>query len=585
MHPQSSANISFLWKPRVVRVGELLLGNGFPIRIESMTNTDTMNTVSTVSQCIRLANAGCELVRITAQGVREAKQLQAIRKELHNAGYSLPLSADIHFNPEAAIEAARIVEQVRINPGNYADKRETSVRSFTNKQYSEELERVAERLYPLLKVCQEHGTAIRIGTNHGSLSGRIMHRYGDTIEGMAESAMEFVRICAAFGFHQLILSMKSSNVRVKIASTRLLVNKMVQESLMYPLHLGVTEAGNGIEGRIKSAAGIGTLLSEGIGDTIRVSLTEPPENEIHVAKTITRFYPKPLKTEICWPADEKGNPVVMPERRLSRITGTIGNNNVPVVLRGNMELWSVDENGNNEGNHGMLTDTEKFYKRNSSTEGINYLMVDTLSDKKNLVFNHVHQGRSSEVLIMRADTASEVSAARKLISELDSLSCRLPVIVSHSNTYTDAADFAIVSALGTAPLLNNGQGDGLYLINPELNQDTITRVAFAILQACRLRTTQNEYIACPGCGRTRYDLEGTLERVKSATAHLKGIKIAVMGCIVNGPGEMADADYGYIGQGRGKVSLYAGKRLVRSNIPENEAINALITLIEEQSSR
>lgn len=583
MHLRSSDNISFLWNPRVVQVGGLLVGGDFPVRVESMTNTDTLDTVATVSQCIRLFNIGCELVRITAQGVREARQLEIIRDELHSSGYYKPLSADIHFSPEAAIEAAQIVEQVRINPGNFADKREITTKPYTNKQYEEELERVAERLYPLLKVCIGYGTAIRIGTNHGSLSGRIMHRYGDTIEGMAESAMEFVRICAGFGFHQLVLSMKSSNVRVMIASTRLLVHKMVSEGLMYPLHLGVTEAGNKLEGRIKSAAGIGTLLAEGIGDTVRISLTEPPENEIPVAKAITGFYPKPARKEICWPADGDGNPVVMPQRRISNRTGTIGNGQVPVVLNGNMNLWSEDENGCTEGNQGILIKIEQANGVDGASEGIRYLIADPLSTPYDLIFDPLQKGRGNVVLVMVADEAAKVYAASKLISKLDSNNYHLPVIILHSNSYSDAADFAITSALCAGPLLDNGKADGLYLINPKLDQSVVRLVAFAILQACRMRTTQNEYIACPGCGRTRFDLEGTLEKVKSSTAHLKGLKIAVMGCIVNGPGEMADADYGYIGQGRGKVSLYAGKQLIKSNIPEQDAIGELLALIEKRS--
>jgi (E)-4-hydroxy-3-methylbut-2-enyl-diphosphate synthase len=565
------------WNPRVVHIGNISVGGAFPVRIQSMTNTQTLDTSATVEQCIRMIEAGCELVRITAQNIKEAQNLGVIRKELQKRGFSVPLIADVHFNPDVALAAARLVEKVRINPGNYADKRR-NIASFPEDEYEAELDRIASRLYPLLKVCQEYGTAIRIGTNHGSLSGRIMHRYGDTPEGMAESAMEFVRICNAYGFHKLILSMKSSNVRVMVEANRLLVYKMIMEEMQYPVHLGVTEAGNMLDGRIKSAAGIGTLLADGIGDTIRVSLTEAPENEIPVARQIVSFYPKPANNN---PGNrEAGSSNTLPDfgfkRRISIPAGSIGNGNVPVVIRDYKGIHTVDEQLNIEGNQGgwKLPDEKEPESGNILYLNANFILDEPLSghlDKKVKANN--------TVLVFDVTSPASLYNIRTFIKLMDARGLKLPVLLSYNNNEPELARFAVDASLCLSPLLIDGLCDGVFLSNQDAGPEKVNTVAFAILQATRTRITQTEYIACPGCGRTQYDLEGALESVKSATSHLTGLKIAVMGCIVNGPGEMADADYGYVGQGSGKVTIYKGKTAVKKNVPEQNAVDELISVI------
>jgi (E)-4-hydroxy-3-methylbut-2-enyl-diphosphate synthase len=566
------------WDPRVVHVGNIPVGGSFPVRIQSMTNTQTLDTAATVAQCIRMIEAGCEFVRITAQNIKEAENLGAIRKELLKRGFTIPLVADVHFNPDVALVAARIVEKVRINPGNYADKHR-NVKGFSDAGYEAELERIAHRLYPLLKVCQEHGTAIRVGTNHGSLSGRIMHRYGDTPEGMAESAMEFVRIFNAYGFHKLILSMKSSNVRVMVEATRLMVHKMIMEEMQYPVHIGVTEAGNMLDGRIKSAAGIGTLLADGIGDTIRVSLTEAPENEIPVARQIVSFYHKPDNEKI---GDRELKPQdVLPDfefkRRISLPAGSIGNGNVPVVLRETNGVQTVDEQLNIEGNHGGWKRPDE---KEPETGYINYLNADFIQHEtlpENWDQNKITK---NTVLVFNVASPASLQHIRAGIKSMDAHGLKLPVLLAYKNDEPDLARFAVNASLCLSPLLIDGLCDGIFPVNQVADPEKVNAVAFAILQATRTRITQTEYIACPGCGRTQYDLEGAFERVKSATSHLKGLKIAVMGCIVNGPGEMADADYGYVGQGNGKVTIYKGKTPIKKNVPELNAVDELIAVIE-----
>jgi len=563
-----------------INIGYLPLGGNQPVRIQSMTNTPTMDTAATVAQCIRLIEAGCELVRITAQNIAEAKNLAIIKQEIRNASFDTPLIADVHFKPTVAEVAARLVEKVRINPGNYVDKR-VSVRPYSEKEYESELERIAQRLEPLLRICREHGTAIRIGTNHGSLSWRIMERYGDTPLGMAESAMEFVRICNTAGFHNLVLSMKSSNVRVMVEATRLLVHKMIQEKMQYPVHLGVTEAGNGLEGRIKSAAGIGTLLADGIGDTIRVSLTEAPENEIPVAQQIVSFFPGKARDTFQFPDSFK--PIVSTdlgfERRISQHAGSIGNGNVPVVLREESGLQTIDENGGIEGNYGEWVSLDEAC---NEPDKIQYIGLEEAGDEELTKILVRKRTLENAALVFRVKNLQLLTRIRKIIRKIDGQGIKLPVILNFEDSEPDLNRFVVNASLHLSPLLNDGLCDGIFLQNKQLKSPAILETAFGILQATRSRITQNEYIACPGCGRTQYNLEGALEKVKDATSHLKGLKIAVMGCIVNGPGEMADADFGYVGQGNSRVSIYQGKTLVKKNIPEEGAVRELVALIKAQ---
>jgi len=502
-----------------------------------MTNTNTNDIEATVAQSIRLANAGCEMVRITAQGITEANNLALIKKGLRSKGITIPLIADIHFNPRAAEIAAGIVEKVRINPGNYSDKRNTqSIHSV--KDYDEELERIAERLKPLLRICKQNSTAIRIGTNHGSLSERIMDRYGDTPEGMAESAMEFGRICLHEGFHNVVFSMKSSNVRVMVQSTRLLAQKMQSEGMDFPLHLGVTEAGDGEDGIIKSAAGIGTLLEEGIGDTIRVSLTGAPEIEIPVALAITERYNKFRKEIKSEPNPNVQHQFNYTKRETIAVSGIGGNYPIGVI---------------------------------AEKEGIACLVDERFSVVGSLPEHNLHLVNIAE---------GNASGMRKQQYEYNSESTR-PVILKNTYQTESLLRFQVDSAIDFGSLLIDGTGDAIWPVAPNIPAETVNKTAFAILQATRARITRTEFISCPSCGRTLFDIETILQEVKAATQHLKGLKIAVMGCIVNGPGEMADADYGYVGAGPGNVTLYRGKEVAFKNIPQNEAISMLVDLIKQ----
>jgi (E)-4-hydroxy-3-methylbut-2-enyl-diphosphate synthase len=518
----------------IINIGDLPLGGHHPIRVQSMTNTNTNDIAATIAQSIRLVNAGCEMVRITAQGITEANNLALIKKGLHEKGIKVPLIADIHFNPRAAEIAAGIVEKVRINPGNYTDKRD-SHSILTSKEYDEELERIAQRLRPLLNICKQNGTAIRIGTNHGSLSGRIMDRYGDTPEGMVESALEFGRICLNEGFRNVVFSMKSSNVRVMVQSTRLLVQQMQAEGMNFPVHLGVTEAGDGEDGIIKSAAGIGTLLEEGIGDTIRVSLTGAPEIEIPVALAITERY---NASRLLNKQEKTAQIMQSSKRKTIPVSGIGGNYPVAVIAEKDGENCLVDEHFSATG-----------------------LFVD-----HNLQHLEVLEGSAADM--------------RKKLKNIKSGSTR-PAILKNSYQTENLLRFQVDSAIDFGSLLIDEIGDAIWPISPEVSPETVNNTAFAILQATRARITRTEFISCPSCGRTLFDIEKTLQQVKAATQHLKGLKIAVMGCIVNGPGEMADADYGYVGAGHGNVSLYKGKELAFKNIPQIDAIPRLIELIKQ----
>ena len=522
---------------RVVHIGKLPLGGQFPIRVQSMTNTDTNNIEASIAQSIRLVNAGCEMIRLTAQGVTEANNLALIKKGLKLKGISVPLIADIHYNPHAAEIAAAIVEKVRINPGNYTDKR-TSSGILTNKAYDEELERIAERLHPLLTICKNNGTAIRIGTNHGSLSSRIMDRYGDTPEGMVESALEFGRICRSEGFMNVVLSMKSSNVRVMVQSTRLLVEKMMAEGMSFPVHLGVTEAGDGDDGIIKSAAGIGTLLEEGIGDTIRVSLTGAPEIEIPVALAITERYNAARISNLLNSESANSDPGYQAKRETIAVSGIGGKYPVGVI---------VEKAGAN-------------------------CIVDEQFRTTNILPAHSHQ-----YLNIVEGTAFEMRSQLTL----SDLSGTKPLVLKNSYQTDKLLRFQVDSAIDFGSMLIDGIGDAIWPEAENIHAETVVHTSFAILQATRARITRTEFISCPSCGRTLFDIEKTLQEVKSATQHLKGLKIAVMGCIVNGPGEMADADYGYVGAGKGLITLYKGKEIMHKNIPESEALQNLLQLINE----
>jgi (E)-4-hydroxy-3-methylbut-2-enyl-diphosphate synthase len=522
----------------IVTIGDLPLGGHHPVRVQSMTNTNTNDIEATIAQSIRLVKAGCEMVRITAQGINEAGNLALIKKGLRSQGINVPLIADIHFNPRAAEIAAGIVEKVRINPGNYADKRDLHS-ILTTKEYEEELERIAERLNPLLRICKQNGTAIRIGTNHGSLSGRIMDRYGDTPEGMVESALEFGRICLVEGFLNVVFSMKSSNVRVMVQSTRLLAQKMLVEGMNFPIHLGVTEAGDGEDGIIKSAAGIGALLEEGIGDTIRVSLTGAPEIEIPVAIAIAERYNSSRKLKKQEIADHlTPNVEQFTKRETIAVSGIGGNYPVGVITEKEGLKWLVDEH---------------------------FSVAGSLPDNNSQLVKVV-EGNAAEM--------------RRHMGNIEPGSTQ-PIILKNTYQTENLLRFQVNSAIDFGSLLIDGIGDAIWPVAPNVSPEVINYTAFAILQATRTRITRTEFISCPSCGRTLFDIEKALQQVKAATRHLKGLKIAVMGCIVNGPGEMADADYGYVGAGPGNVTLYKKKEIAYKNIPQAEAIPLLISLIKE----
>ncbi len=521
----------------IVYIGDLPLGGNHSIRVQSMTNTDTNDIQATIDQSIRLVNAGCEMVRITAQGTTEANNLALIKTGLRSKGINVPLIADIHFNPRAAEIAAAIVEKVRINPGNYSDKRDTH-KTITSKAYEEELERIAERLHPLLTICKQNGTVIRIGTNHGSLSARIMDRYGDTPEGMVESALEFGRMCLHEGFRNVVFSMKSSNVRVMVQSTRLLAQKMQAEGMDFPIHLGVTEAGDGEDGIIKSAAGIGTLLEEGIGDTIRVSLTGSPEIEIPVALAITERYNSTRNHSKHSNAGQFQTSTMASHRNTIAVSGIGGNYPVGVITEKDGTKCLVDEH---------------------------FSVLGSVPDT-NLHLLTITEGNAAEM--------------KKQLQEIKSGNTK-PVILKNTYQTSNLLRFQVDSAIDFGSILIDGTGDAIWPVAHNILAKTVNHTAFAILQATRARITRTEFISCPSCGRTLFDIEKTLQQVKTATQHLKGLKIAVMGCIVNGPGEMADADYGYVGAGPGNVTLYKGKDIAYKNIPQIEAIPRLIDLIKQ----
>lgn len=541
-----------------VRVGITALGGDNPVRIQSMASVATMLTDECVEQCRRMTDAGAELVRFTAQGVREAENLGEIRRRLRETGVTVPLVADIHFNPRAAFAAATQVEKVRINPGNFVDPGRTFRKiSYTDDEYAAELQRIDDALSPFLKLCAGHGTAIRIGVNHGSLSDRIMSRYGDTPAGMAESAMEFLRVCRRHGFSQVVLSVKASNVVVMVETVRRLVAAMDAEDMHFPLHLGVTEAGDGDDGRVKSAVGIGALLAEGLGDTIRVSLAEEPERELPVARELVDYISSMADAPHIegQPVDEAVRPEVSNFRRRSVSVGCVGADSAPVVAAAEKGVFGPD----------CIPDI--IIAGNADIIG-----RDAADD--------VTTWPEGKIILLR--TAHANPAARMLATLHEALrrGVRNPVIVALRYDGLTPEQVKVRAAADAGRIMLAGMADGLMTESDAMTPSELVSLSFGILQATRRRITRTEYIACPSCGRTMFDLQATLARVKEATASQRGLKIGVMGCIVNGPGEMADADYGYVGAGRGHVSLYRGKECVEKNVPEDEAVEHLVNLIK-----
>lgn len=646
-------------KTREVKIGDLLLGNFNPIRIQTMTTTDTMDTIATAEQSIRCIEAGAELVRITAPSKKEAENLLNIKNELRKRGYMTPLVADIHFTPNAAEIAARIVEKVRVNPGNYVDKKKFEQIEYTNAEYAEEIDRIRERFTPLVKICKEYGTAMRIGTNHGSLSDRIMSRYGDTANGMVESAMEFLRIARAEAYHNIVLSMKSSNPQVMVQAYRLLIKTMFDEfGECYPLHLGVTEAGDGEDGRIKSAIGIGTLLEDGIGDTIRVSLTEDPEFEIPVCKDLVKRYSLRDSSNTSVPVVEKipYSPFEYKRRETFSIDN-IGGRHVPVVIADlhNIEnitpqhlqsigytyseatdKWNISDaaadyifTGNQLLNFELpgtlkvivypaawmeATDKTKYYpifsdkgfaETEKRSEMINFVMVDCYSDEtavNDYAYLDEFASDPTVVICLSSTRLNAVQSVRRMFVNLMDRSIKNPVILVTDSNWQTPDEHLIHFATETGALFLEGMGDGIclgysnkaqmesakatgrtYLEVKDIYQFT-NNTAFSILQATRTRISKTEYISCPSCGRTLFDLQETTAKIRAVTNHLKGVKIAIMGCIVNGPGEMADADFGYVGSGLGKITLYRGKEVVKRNVNSEVAVDELINLLKESDA-
>lgn len=572
-----------------VQVGDITIGGNAQIRIQSMTTTNTNDTEGSVAQAERIIDAGGELVRLTTQGVREAENMKNINALLRSHGYNTPLVADVHFNPNVADVAALYCEKVRINPGNYIDPARTFKHlEYTDEEYAEELQRLDNRLVPFLNICKEHNTAIRIGVNHGSLSDRIMSHYGDTPAGIVESCMEFLRICKREDFNNVVISIKASNTVVMVQSVRLLVQQMEKENMNYPLHLGVTEAGEGEDGRIKSAVGIGALLSDGIGDTIRVSLSEEPEAEIPVAKSLVDYITaRAQHTPI--PAEPyPGFCYEQPQRRKTHAVGNIGGNNVPVVIAPQTSDEIKPDYVFASENYLLSASGEKcpLFSHTAmpligtSNAEIKFLVLQYGMNTEE--YSACLKAHPEVVVVAVSNHKNRVGELRALIHEMTAAGITNPVVVAqmYRHSAEEKEMFQLEAAADMGALMFDGLVDGIWLLNDgTLTADDIAATSFAILQAGRLRTTKTEYISCPGCGRTLYDLRSTIARIKAATSHLKHLKIGIMGCIVNGPGEMADADYGYVGAGRGKISLYRKKECVLKNIPEEEAVEKLLELI------
>ncbi|MEJ5994460.1 (E)-4-hydroxy-3-methylbut-2-enyl-diphosphate synthase [Pedobacter sp. Du54] len=634
---------------REIAIGNLPMGGLNPIRIQSMTTTDTMDTLATVEQTIRMVHSGCEYVRITAPSIKEAENLANIKKELRTRGYDVPLIADIHFTPNAAESAARLVEKVRVNPGNYADKKRFENLEYTDSTYQAELERIYKKFTPLVKICKEYGTAMRIGTNHGSLSDRIMSHYGDTPRGMVESAMEFIRMCEDHNYYNLCISMKASNTQVMVQAYRLLVQTMVKEGMNYPLHLGVTEAGDGEDGRIKSAVGIGTLLADGLGDTIRVSLTEDPEFEAPVARALADRFERKTESREVWMSGSP-EPTVLSlnsqlptynpyqySRRITKPVQQIGGHYHPVVMidvtKQNLkdpyflgqlgynysagldkynltdlacdlvylgdELPSFSFPGNlkqvyNYSTWLKLSDKLNCYplfsvEEYTKTEGwkaesLNFLAI-TVEEFAQADFPTFILTESNTIIILQTNHEFGMQQQRAFFVALQEQAIQVPVIIKRSYSTVNANQLMLYAASDLGALLTDGFGDGVWIGAPEeIALPLVNSTSFGILQATRTRISKTEYISCPSCGRTLFDLQETTQYIRSKTDHLKGIKIAIMGCIVNGPGEMADADYGYVGTGPGKITLYRGKEVVKKNVNTPSALDELIEIIREDGN-
>jgi len=623
-------------KTITVKIGDIPLGSDYPIRVQSMTTIDTMNTEGSIDQVIRMIESGCEYVRITAPSVKEAQNLENIRKGLRARGYTVPLIADIHFTPNAAELAARIVEKVRINPGNYADKKRFELIDYSEDEYQRELERIREKFIPLIKICKEYGTAMRIGTNHGSLSDRIMSRYGDSPLGMVESALEFLRICEEFNYYDIVLSMKSSNPLVMVEAYRLLVNRLDTEGLKpYPLHLGVTEAGEGEDGRIKSAVGIGTLLEDGLGDTVRVSLTEDPEFEAPVAQALIGRYTnraqssKPIRPIELSPI----NPFQYSRRKTQEVYN-FGGGNVPRVVAdfstlsvqkyedlrsiGHFYLpvpdkWKMNDLGadfiytgsrpvpfmlpmgvkeilnyevwqtlsNQEHKFPLFADWAQFEQATTKSEILNIVRIDTATsfDVSDSSLNHC-------ALLLHSQNTHAMPEMRRWMMGLKEKGVNCPVIIERTYNSVTVDELSLYAATDVGGLLVDGFGDGILLSTHTTDLEQLKQqnsIAFGILQAARTRMSKTEYISCPSCGRTLFDLQETTAMIRKRTDHLKGVKIGIMGCIVNGPGEMADADYGYVGIGKDKIALYRGQEVVKKSVPAASAVDELINLIKEDT--
>ncbi|MGB0422699.1 MAG: (E)-4-hydroxy-3-methylbut-2-enyl-diphosphate synthase [Flavobacteriales bacterium] len=612
------------WQTREVKIGEIGFGGNNPLRLQSMTTADTMNTVATVEESIRMIQAGCELVRITAPSKKDAANLKVIKAELSAKGFDTPLVADIHFTPNAASEAAKHVEKIRVNPGNFADKKKFEEIEYTEESYQAELERIRTKFTPLVLECKDLGRGMRIGTNHGSLSDRIMSRYGDTPLGMVESAMEFIRICEDNDYHELVISMKASNTKVMVQAYRLLVNHMMEAGMNYPLHLGVTEAGDGEDGRIKSAVGIGTLLEDGLGDTIRVSLTEAPEAEIPVARKLAqRYIGRENAPEV------ENNPLAIDpfnfSRRSTHSIENIGDHNVPVVVLNlskkkeinasslfgagysysvPLDKWNIQELaadyidiGSHQidfeipGTLGLIQELEVWedkdrhypkcsiedFRKASVVSKLVFISCD-VSEVDSSFLETVKQ-HNNLVLLLSTNHAHAMADLRSCFFKLINSSVTTPVVLSRNYTENEEL-FQLYSSADCGALLLDGLGDGVALCAENVPLRVVNSTSFGILQATRSRISKTEYISCPSCGRTLFDLQETTAKIRAKTSHLKGVKIGIMGCIVNGPGEMADADYGYVGTGVGKITLYKEKAVVQRNVPEIEAVDALIELIK-----
>lgn len=553
-----------------VNVGGVAIGCNNPVRVQSMTNTGTMDTEGSVEQVLRIVDKGGELVRLTTQGNREAVNMGSIKQQLVARGCNVPLVADVHFNASVADTAALYADKVRVNPGNYVDTARTFKHiDYTDAEYADELKRLRERFVTFLDICKAEGKAVRVGVNHGSLSDRIMSRYGDTPSGVVESCMEFLRICRDENFNNVVVSIKTSNTSMMVTTVRLLVRVMAAEGISYPLHLGVTEAGDAEDGRIKSAVGIGALLADGIGDTLRVSLAEAPENEIPVAKELASYVACRANQPYIDAAVAPGFNYEEPVRRATVAVGAVGGTNVPVVVGGAVEDVDITPDFIAADVHPVAVE--------AATDGA-FVAVDYAA----LTAENIAKIKSlgNIVLVASSSHVNPVGELRALVHKLIIEGVVAPVVIRRAYNEETIESLRIKAAADLGVLLIDGLVDGLWIENSVGTAAEINAIAFGILQATRARISKTEYIACPGCGRTMYDLQGTLARIKAATAHLKGLKIGVMGCIVNGPGEMADADYGYVGAARGKVSLYRRKECVEKNIPEDEAIERLLQLID-----